>query len=106
MNIPLSAIEPFEPHGMVTLKYTPDAVVYFIDLAMGIKHKWLQGIIDIYGPRSHLFDLGELRTIAKEFGADHIKITDVSKGFMELTYTVPNDKRKFVRHFHFILNDK
>jgi hypothetical protein len=103
MNIPQSAIEPFEPLGMATLNYTPKAMVYFIDIAMGIKHKYLQRIIDIYGKRSHLFDLGELRTIAKEFGADHIKITNVSKGFMELTYTVPNDSRKYVRHFRFIL---
>ena len=106
MNIPLSAIDPFEPLGMPTLRHTPETMVYFIDIAMGIKHKWMQRVIDIYGIRSHHFDLGDMRKIAEEFGANHTHISDVDKGFMEITYTIPNDSRKYVRKFYFNLNDK
>jgi hypothetical protein len=106
MNIPQSAIRPFEPHGMVTLKYTPEAMVYFIDKVLGIKHKYLQRIINTYGKHSSLFDLGELRKIAEEFGANKTYFSDVSKGRVDLTYTVPNDPWEHTRRFYFNLNGK
>ena len=106
MQIPASTIEPFEPHGIPLMNRTPETMVYFIDKALSVIHQSLQRTIDNYGHHSHHFDLLELRHIATEFGATETYFSDVSKGRVDLTYSVPNDPREFTRRFYFNLNSK
>ena len=105
-NIPQSTLEPFEPCGIPLLNHTPETMVFFIDTALGITHQGLQRIIDDLGHHSRHFDLFELRKIAEEFGATETYFIDVSKGRVDLTYSVPNDPREHTRRFYFNLNDK